>query len=141
MRLDFEDGTRLEQDSRGEDPLIYFVPSVGWSQAVGFLALPEYREHQATSVTLQVYAGHEARLAVRDVTELRALVSHLAGGLIRLFGHWKELLVDWPPWLIDRLGADTVVGLFRGAGWQPRDVSPGGPLTFVRGRDPASVEA
>lgn len=132
MRLEFDDGARIEQDSRREDPLIYFVPPAGWGGAVGFLALPEYEEHTAWSITLQVHTPHEARLAALGDAELRVLVGRLAAALRTLFRHWTEVRLDWPAWLIDRLGGGTVVDLFQAAGWQPRPAGAESPLVFVR---------
>ena len=132
MQLDFSDGSRVYQDPRREDPLIYVLPPDGWAGAVGFLAKPEYQEHDVASVTLAIHGAHETRLARLDTPALTLLVGRQAAARRKIFWHLKEQRLELPATLIERLGPEAVAGLFAEAGWRSQASGSTNSLLFVR---------
>ena len=132
MIISFPDGSRLDQDARREDRLFYYVRAVDWSDAVGFIVLPEYAEHTARSVTLQVYPPHASRIMEMISTDIDLMAIRLIVGLSEHFRHWVELQIDWQPSGLGQVGRGAFARAAVQAGWRPVAGSADGVLYFTR---------
>ena len=66
MKQRFPDGDSIEQDPRGQDPLVYYVPDGNWARAVGVEIEPLYEEDKASVVRTRFFPEHLARLESVD---------------------------------------------------------------------------
>lgn len=137
MNIAFADGSQLNQDPRREDPLFYYVRAADWSDAIGFLVLPEYAEHAARSVTLQVYPPHASRVNEMSTVELDLMAMRVVASLSAHFRQWVDLEIDWQGFGIGRVGRDGFARAAVQAGWLPGSEDADAALQFTR-RAPAA---
>jgi hypothetical protein len=98
---EFPDGSRLDQDPRYEDPLVYYVPATGWPDAIGFKPTPERPRGRAEGISLEVWPTFHTRLRGLTDAGLRVITSRVApGATVR--GH-QVLAVVWPDFVTERI--------------------------------------
>jgi hypothetical protein len=118
LQADFSDKDRIYQDPRREDPLIYYLPAGDWSRSIGLEILPLYEERKSKSVTLRFFEDHLARLRSMTDSELTLIIQRYAHSLSKSFKHWKDLTIEFPDWLVGRIGEGAILQPFINAGWQ-----------------------
>jgi len=119
-RLDvkFPDGSRVLQEPRGEDPLVYYLANGDWSSGIAMEILPLYEEHTAKVATIRFWKDHLERLQSIPDADLLLMIQRFAVTLSPHFSRWKHLTTNWPEWLVERLGETALTQPFVGAGWQ-----------------------
>jgi hypothetical protein len=132
MRERFTDGDAIDQDPRREDPLVYYVRGGDWLQAVGLEIDPPYEEHEATQVRSRVYTDHQARLSGLDQAAVRLVIERLVNALSKAYPQWRAWTTEWPPFVIERVGVDTLGRLFASAGWHRVHSAGAGVLSWKR---------
>ncbi len=118
MRRRFPDGDSIEQDPRGEDPLVYYVPGGDWARAVGLEIEPLYEERRAQSVTSRIWKDHLSRLEAMDDASLTRIIDRLAEVLSREYPGWKTWRTELPSWVLERIGPRIFRGVYEAAGWR-----------------------
>jgi hypothetical protein len=118
LQVDFSDGDSIRQDPRREDPLIYYLPAGEWSRAIGMKILPSYEEHEAKSVIIRFWEDHLASLQLMSDSELVLIIQRYAHTLSKWFSRWKDLTIEFPDWLVVRVGENAILQTFVDAGWQ-----------------------
>jgi hypothetical protein len=114
----FKDGSVIEQDSRREDPLVYYVPVTGWSEAVGFEISPLYKEWEAKRVNIKIWKDHIIRFQAVPKNELTNIVKGFIISLSKTFKIWKFCTFEWPSWLLNKVGEDKINKFMELAGWE-----------------------
>ncbi len=126
MRERLSDGDLIQRDSRGEDPLVYYLPGGDWNRAIGWEIEPLYEDHLATAVTSRVWPDHETRLAALDPAALLECISRTVAVLSRWNPGWTKWEARWPSFVLERVGPLPLGDAFHRAGWTLTEDVPGG---------------
>ena len=120
MEVKFPDGSRIWQDPRLEDTLFYYTPKSDLDLTVAIRM--EFDPHAAPPAwTYRFWNDYLTRLRSMSDPDLALMMQRYAQTIHEEgHGNVKAFAMEFPDWLIARVGEDVIVRAFEDAGWRLR---------------------